>query len=149
MDLSDEQVRRIVNEVLNGLCVDENARISHMFQVVIRERVLEAFEKAWSEPFFPTNIYGERVGKEATTIRGLVMDSAVAILDRQVPGGHSLDRKQSVLSKLIADEVGSAFAGEVKGAIDAAKKDAVSAVREKAADVLAGTIAKMQGVTLR
>lgn len=148
MALSDEELRRVAGMVLDSWVPDLQARIDHTFQVVIRERVLEAFEKAWTEPFYRTNVYGERVGNEPVTIRGLVMDAARAKLSLQVP---SNDRRgtQSLISKLISDEVGSAFAGEVKGAIDAAKKQSVAAVQEKAAEVLAETIAKMQGVTLR
>lgn len=92
--------------------------------------------KVLSGPIRLTDSYGMPKG-EPKTLMELVSEQAGKILSQPRDDRYNYDRKVTLVQQLIRDEVDKAFAGELKPVIDAAKKQAKDAVKNRAAEMLA------------
>lgn len=83
---------------------------------VIREAVLPMVEQAISEPIQKTSAYGDPLGAPVT-LREVIVDEARKLLDKRADTYGS----QTVLQKIVAEEVQKAFAAEIKDAVAKAR----------------------------
>jgi hypothetical protein len=124
-----------VREIKSGLMT----RIHRIQEQVIRERVELEVEAALMSEFQPTDTFGSAKG-ERTSLRAEIAKQAEAAYKALTSTGY---REDSRLTKLVKEEVGRVFEGELKKALNAAKQQVVAAVHQKGASMLAGTIADM------
>lgn len=104
----------------------------------IRAAVRELITEALNGPIRKTNTYGESYG-EPTTLRALIGEEVTKAVGKS---GGSYERSESVLNKVIREEVTSAFRKELADVIKDQKAKVIDAVRAEAADVLAEAIEK-------
>ena len=97
---------------------------------VIREAVLPMIEKAIAEPIQKTSGYGDPIG-EPVTLREVIVDEARKVLNK--PADQYSRSGQTVLGKVVAEEVHKAFAAEIKDAVQQARQKVAGEIGQQVA----------------
>lgn len=141
--LGDEIVAQATAAVLkDGGAKKLVARVAEITNEEIRTAVRDLIAAQLAKGFRKTNTYGEPVG-ETTTLTEVLADEFRRAL---VPSGKGYDRKAGLLEELLRKEIGSAFDKELKTVVDAAKEEARTLVRQRAAEFIASAALSMKGV---
>ena len=107
----------------------------------IRNHVTDAIRDALNGEIRRTNMYGEPQG-EPTTLRALIGQEATKALGKD-SGGYP--HRETVLQKLIREQVEAALKAELAEAIKEERAKVVAAVREQAGQLIAEAVTKGVG----
>lgn len=114
-------------------------RVHRIQDEEIREAVRPLIAEALTRPFRQTNSFGEPVGQETTLSSVIVEEARKAFKVRADTYGSS----QTVLQKLVADEVHKAFSGVIADEVKKARELVADRIGEQvAAAVKAGLKAR-------
>jgi hypothetical protein len=105
---------------------------------VIREAVLPMVEQAIAEPLTKTSAYGDPIGG-TTTLREVIVDEARKLLDRRA-NDYPSNNTQTVLQKIVAEEVQRAFAAEIKDAVARARASVADEIGKQVAGAVAAAM---------
>ena len=108
----------------------------------IREQLRPAIVETLAASIQMTNAYGEPVGKTAT-LREVVAETGRKMLAEPQRDRNGYGTSETLVRRLIREEVEAAFGRELKAALDEAKTEIRAAVQAKGAAVLAETIQRM------
>lgn len=113
---------------------------------IINERVkalvVEQLETLLDAPYTPTNEYGRPTGEERT-LRGDITLEVQRLLTKPCGNRGYRGMGRTLLEELIQEEVGRQVEREFKQALDEGKAAIAAALKEKGAEVLSATIARM------
>lgn len=132
----------IVRSALDRLVKDDpwstvEDRVQRIRDEEIRDHVKAVIAEVLEGDLRRTNSFGEPVGKP-TTLRELIVEEARQILIRR---DDSYPRNgETVIGKLVREQVEVAFKKELSGVIAEEKAKVVAAVRESAADLIAKAV---------
>jgi len=104
----------------------------------IREAVRPTIEKAIAEPLTKTSAYGDPIGG-TTTLREVIVDEARKLLDRKVDN-YPAHSNQTVLQKVVAEEIQAAFAAEIKDAVAKARASVADEIGKQVASAVAAAM---------
>ena len=110
--------------------------VTEIKREVIREAVLPMIEQAITEPIQKTSAYGDPIG-EPTTLRSVIVDEARKLLDKRA---DSYGSSQTVLQKIVAEEVKTAFAAEIKDAVAKARASVADEIGKQVASAVAAAM---------
>ena len=113
-------------------------RVHDIRTEMIREAVRPAIEEAVHGPIRKTNHYGEPVGTETTTLRDLIADEARKILTQRA--GEYSRNGETVISKIVAEEVHKAFTAEIKDAVQQARAQVATEIGQQVASAVAAAM---------
>jgi phage baseplate assembly protein W len=130
---SDKIVRVMHKDVRTAITDAVNAQVREEVAGIVRDTLVNGVVQR-------TNEFGGKVAEPIPLI-DLIRESAADVLNKPIGDSYSRNR-QTVLKKILADEVSSAFRKEVKDAVDQARAATLAAVKENAAQVLTETIAR-------
>lgn len=109
-------------------------------------RLQPLLDKAFNRQFQQTNEFGEPIGdnKTLSEIIAAKADKELKLNSRERGVGYGAT--ESMLTKLIRDEVEHRLRTELTAVVAEAKKEVIAAVQAEGGKVLAETIARMAGV---
>lgn len=117
-------------------------RLSRKFAAIRDEMIHEALrpviEEAVCGPVRKTNTYGEPVGTETTTLRELIAAESRKILTQRT--GEYNRNGETVISKIVSEEVHKAFAAEVKDAVKQAREKVAAEIGQQVAHAVAAAM---------
>ena len=113
-------------------------KVTEIRAEMIREAVRPAIEEAVHGPIRKTNHYGEPVGTETTTLRDLIADEARKILTQRA--GEYSRNGETVISKIVSEEVHKAFAAEIKDAVQQARASIADEIGKQVASAVAAAM---------
>lgn len=152
-DSDDEEYERkrpvtiaslVAAEIVDRLAADQDRwgslkeKVAKVRAEAIREKVLPAIEEAIHGPVRKTNSYGEPVGTETTTLRELIAAEARKALT--APVDQYSRSGQTVVGKVVAEEVQKAFAAEVKSAVQQARQQVADEIGSQVATAVASAM---------
>lgn len=138
--------QEIARQALKKLTADRDgswdsvrSRVDRIKDEEIREAIRPLITEALTKPFRPTNSYNEPTGPE-TTLSALIMDAARKASSTKA---DSYGNGQTVLQKLVADEVAKAFRNEIADEVKKARAMVAEQIGQQvAAAVSAGMRAR-------
>lgn len=137
--VTTELVRKItVADEWSGLA----KRIRDIRDEEIREQLRPMVAETLSASIQRTNHYGEPTG-DPVTLREVVAETGRKLLIEPQRNGSGYSTNETLVRRLIREEVDAAFGRELKAALDEAKAEIRTAVQAKGAAVLAETIQRM------
>jgi hypothetical protein len=140
--LADVIVRHALDKLAQGDPWNNLAkRVQDITDEEIRAHVADTIREALNGDLRRTNSYGEPYG-EPTTLRALIGQEAKTTLTRD---SGEYGRRETVLQKLIREEVGNAFRKELSDVIAKEREKVVAAVREQAGQLIAEAVTKGVG----
>lgn len=112
-------------------------------RAVIRDEVKASVERivqtTLEEGIRPTDRWGQPTG-EPVPIAAMIRKETEEWLTKPSPGDSY--GRPTMMQKLVGDAVNAAWTREIKGAVEAGKAQVLAAVKAKAADVVAETVAR-------
>lgn len=125
---------RLAKDLLQEVRADVKNHVRDAVQAQVSEVVAEAL----TNPVQMTNSYGSPIG-EPKALRDLIMEQAEVMM-RPNKDPYTRNGNQSPIQKIISDQITQAFANDLKAVTEQARKEALAAVKESAASVIADTI---------
>lgn len=104
---------------------------------VIREAVLPMVEKAIAEPIQKTSVYGDPIG-DPVTLREVIVDEARKLVNK--PAEQYSRSGQTILQKVVAEEVRAAFGEEIKDAVKQAREQVAGEIGQQVAAAVANAM---------
>lgn len=121
--------------------------MSKFIRDMIDTKLAEMVDAELNKPYVPVDSYGEKVrGVDPTTLRaqiGTQINEALA-KGMSPSSRYGSDPTAGVLKKYIDTEIGNKLQNEFKAAIEKGKKEVLDKIQEKAAAVIAQTIANQK-----
>jgi len=137
-----EAAHRLVEDAKkDGLKEDYRSLTEHVRQLrdeEIRAAVAPEIEAALSKPLRKTNQYGEATGAD-TTLREMIGEE---VRKQLAAPADRYDRKETVLQRVIKEEVDRALTDELKTALAAGKSEVLAAVRKRGTEVIEEAVRK-------
>lgn len=131
--VAEKMANTLIANLDNTTRNDMVAEIRTLRQKLIIERILPSLEEGLTRPIKLTNTFGEFTGKEVTITELIVDEGKKALMVR---GDRHSTSADSLLVKVIREQVTIALTRELNGALAEAKATIVKAVKEKAAEYL-------------
>lgn len=136
--VADMVVDRIVSRLVGSNDMpDLYRRVASIRDDVIREHLQPLISAALNKPVQKTNEYGRPRG-EPIPLTELILTEVKSYLGK--PLDRNIGRTETVVQKLIREEVERALLTELRDVIAEEKKRIVAAMRSKAAGIIAATI---------
>lgn len=140
MTLADLLAEKLAEKVWSSFAGAERQallrRVNEQRLTAIEAEVVPIVKAAMVEPFRQSNAYGEPVGA-TVTLRDLVI-----LETRKALGGQrdNYGRGDTLTQKVVRETVGAALTKELKDAVATEKEKVVTAVRAKAAELIAESV---------
>jgi len=116
---------------------ERTREVAEIKREVIREAVRPAIEQAVAEPIQKTSVYGDPIG-EPVTLREVIVDEARKLVNKST---DQYSRSgQTVLQKLVADEVKEAFSAEIRDAVQQARASVADEIGKQVASAVAAAM---------
>lgn len=118
-------------------------RVEQIRDEVIREAIRPAVTEAIAVAVQPTDSWGQPTGSPMVTLREVIVKEGLRQLKKDGGDAHGRGTKHTILEQVIAQEVEKALRSELLKEVEAGRAQALAAVKEQAAAVIAETIARM------
>lgn len=118
-------------------------RIETIADEEIRDMIKPMLEEAFGSLLQPTDHFGHPKG-EPRTLAEVIVEMAQKELKR--PSDRHDSRSETVIQKIIRDEVQRQIGGELKQAVAQGREEVLAAVQAEAAKIIGETVARMAKV---
>src|SRR5262249_47452312 len=122
---------------------DLRKRVAEIQDSEIRDAVRPRVEEALAQVLQPTNHLGEPKG-DAKTLSGMIVEEATSLLTRRDTPHARYEEGRSLAQSIVAKEVDRAFRVELTKAVEEAKAEVRTAVRDNAAELISDIVARMK-----
>jgi hypothetical protein len=117
-------------------------RVNAVRNELLREKLEPVIEEALKSSVQRTNTFGGAVG-DPTTLTELIIEEGRKQLQSGAGSTSSTRRQDTVLDRIIAEEVNRQLSTELKAAVEAGKSEILDRVRGEAAQIMASAISRM------
>lgn len=112
-------------------------RVRDIRAEMIREAVRPSIEEAISAPLRKTDGFGEPMGGP-TTLKQIIVDEARKMLSK--PASTDYRSSQTVVQKIVAEEVKQAFVAEIKDAVKQAREQVAGEIGQQVASAVSAAM---------
>ena len=138
--IGDEVTRQLVRRIADNKESYDNlrSRVAGVRDEEIRAHIVPLIEEALTSPVQEYR-YGEPAGKP-TTLRSMIMDEARALMKRHTD--NYSNRSETVIGKLVADEVRKAIGGEIAEQVKEARAKVAPEIGRYVAEMVTQKLGK-------